>query len=176
MGMSGDEQEFTEYVTARLPALNRLAQSLSGDPNRADDLVQKTITVLFARWPQVHTVERLDQYVNRMLVHAFIDEQRRPWTRVGLFRDSPERTAMPAPDVEERMVIRAALARVPARQRAVLVLRFLHDLPVAEVATLLNCSEGTVKSQTARGLDKLRELLREQNPTSTTPEQHDATR
>ncbi|WP_411138644.1 sigma-70 family RNA polymerase sigma factor [Streptomyces sp. C10] len=70
------------------------------------------------------------------------------------------------PDIETRAVVHTALSRVPARQRAVLVLRYLCDLPVAEVAGILGCSEGNVKSQSARGLTRLRAQLGGQLPVS----------
>lgn len=158
---AADEREYTEYVTARLPALRRLAYVLCGDAHRADDVVQQTITALFVRWRKVRTVSHLDGYVRSMLVHAFIDERRLGWAKVRLFREIPERAQPPDQDFAERSVVRAALAQVPPRQRAVLVLRFVYDLPVAEVAEALHCSEGTVKSQTSRGLTTLRRLLGE---------------
>jgi RNA polymerase sigma-70 factor (sigma-E family) len=161
---SADEIEFTEYVTARLPALRRLAYALSGDENRADDLVQQTITTLFVRWRRIHGVAHLDRYVRRMLVNAYIDERRLSWAKVRLFREPPERVARVDDGIEDRAVLRSALARLPRRQRAVLSLRFICDLPVSEVAELLSCAEGTVKSQTFQGLATLRKLLGEWQP------------
>lgn len=159
-----EEREYIEYVTARLPALRRLAYLLSGDVHRADDLVQQTITTLFVRWRRVRTVDHLDGYVRSMLVNGFIDERRRTWASVRLFRNVPDQPAPPDEGIEERAVLRAAMARVPRRQRAVLVLRFIYDLPVTEVAQVLGCSTGTVKSQTSRGLSTLRKLLEERRP------------
>jgi RNA polymerase sigma-70 factor (sigma-E family) len=156
------EGEYVEYVTARLATLRRLAFLLCGDEHRADDLVQQTITKLYVRWRRARTVGNLDQYVRTMLVRVFLDEKRRSWSlRVSLVGEPPERSAPVGPDVEQRAVLRAALAKVPRRQQAVLVLRFLCDLPVAEVAQLLGCSAGNVKSQTHHGLASLRRQLGE---------------
>jgi RNA polymerase sigma-70 factor (sigma-E family) len=160
--MQAAEQEYVEYVTARLTSLRRIAYLLCGDEHRADDLVQQTITALYVRWPKVRAVDHLDRYVRAMLVHSFLDEKRSAWSRVRLFNVPPERAATDQVSVEDREVLRAALSRVPRRQQAVLVLRFLCDLPVAEVAALLGCSAGTVKSQTSHGLDALRRALGEQ--------------
>ena len=156
---AAEEREYTEYVTARLPALRRLAYVLSGDSHRADDLVQQTITNLFIRWPKIRTVAHLDRYVRSMLVNSYIDERRLAWAKVRLFREPPDRAAPVDHSIEERSLLRSALAKVPRRQQAVLVLRFIYDLPVAEVAEMLGCSEGTVKSQTSHGLNTLRKLL-----------------
>jgi RNA polymerase sigma-70 factor (sigma-E family) len=156
------QQQYVEYVNGRLPALRRLAYVLCGDRHHADDLVQQTITKLYIRWRKVSDVEHLDQYVRTMLVRAFVDEKRRPWTRVGLMAQTPER-ADPRAGLDDRVAeavaLRAALARVPARQQAVLILRFLCDMTVEDVAVSLDCSAGTVKSQTSRGLATLRRLL-----------------
>ena len=158
-----DDSEYVEYVTARLPALRRLAYLLCGDEHRADDLVQQTITNLYVHWQRARNVEHLDAYVRTMLVRTFIDEKRLAWARVRLFGSAPERDRpLPTgPSVEDRQVLRAALARLPRRQQAVLVLRFLCDLPVADAAAALGCSEGTIKSQTSHGLAGLRKILGE---------------
>ncbi|MEU4221325.1 SigE family RNA polymerase sigma factor [Actinoplanes sp. NPDC026623] len=158
----GSEEEYVDYVTARIPALRRLAYLLAGDEHRADDLVQQTITTLYVKWRRACTATHLDRYVRTMLVRAYLDERRLAWARVRLVRETPERTA-PGQDagVEDRQVLRAALAQVPRRQQAVLVLRFFYDLPVDEVAATLGCTSGTVKSQTSRGLATLRRLLGE---------------
>ena len=156
------QQEYVEYVTARMAALRRLAFLLCGDEHRGDDLVQQTITRLYERWLRIRSVEHLDQYVRTMLGRAFLDERRSVWSRVRLFGALPDQRATNETSVEDREVLRAALARVPRRQQAVLVLRFLCDLPVAEVAEILGCTAGTVKSQTSHGLAALRRELGEQ--------------
>jgi RNA polymerase sigma-70 factor (sigma-E family) len=157
----GSEEEYVDYVTARIPTLRRLAYLLAGDEHRADDLVQQTITTLYVKWQRARTATYLDGYVRTMLVRTFIDERRLAWARVRLFRETPEPPPVEQGGVEDRQVVRAALARVPRRQQAVLVLRFFYDLPVDEVAGILGCSSGTVKSHTSRGLVTLRRLLGE---------------
>ncbi|GAA4254245.1 SigE family RNA polymerase sigma factor [Dactylosporangium darangshiense] len=166
MGGSSADQEYVEYVTARQPALRRLAYVLSGDSHCADDLVQQTITTLYVRWSKIRQAGNLDRYVRSMLVNAFIDERRLAWSKVRLFAEPPhipDRTAPGQNEVEDRSVLRAALAQVPRRQQAVLVLRFIYDLPVAEVADMLGVTVGTVKSQTSHGLNALRRLLSERS-------------
>ncbi|MFI5913588.1 SigE family RNA polymerase sigma factor [Dactylosporangium sp. NPDC051541] len=153
------QDEYVEYVTGRLGALRRLAFLLCGDEHRADDVVQLTIEKLYRRWARVSAVEHLDQYVRQMLVRTFLDERKRPWARIGLFARAPEKERAAATEIETGLVVRAALAKVPRRQQAVLVLRYLCDLPVDEVAAILSCSPGTVKSQAARGLAAMRQLV-----------------
>lgn len=163
------EKEYVDYVTARIPALRRLAYLLAGDEHRADDLVQQTITTLYVKWHRARAADHLDAYVRTMLVRTFVDERRLAWARVRLFQQIPEPPPCEGSGVEDRHVVRAALARVPRRQQAVLVLRFFYDLPVNEVAEMLGCSSGTVKSQTSRGLATLRRLLAEREFAVTPP-------
>jgi RNA polymerase sigma factor (sigma-70 family) len=106
-------------------------------------------------------VDNLDGYVHTMLVRTFLDEKRRGWWKVRLFGASPEPPAVADGPSEDRALLRTALAQIPPRQQAVLVLRFLCDQPVSAVARILGCSEGTVKSQTSHGLNALRKLLPE---------------
>jgi RNA polymerase sigma-70 factor (sigma-E family) len=154
------EREYVDYVRARLPRLRRMAYLLCGDVHRADDVVQSTVTNLYVHWRQVRAADSLDAYVHTMLVRTFLSEHRRPWSRVRLTAAPPERAADgDGSAVDERLVVRAALRRLPRRQQAVLVLRFLCDLSVADAATLLGCSTGTVKSQTSDGLAALRKVL-----------------
>jgi RNA polymerase sigma-70 factor (sigma-E family) len=155
------EQEYVEYVTARLPALRRLACLLAGDEHRGDDLVQEAVTKLFVHWPRARAVEHLDAYVRAIVVRTFLDDRRRGWARVRLLPTppEPEKPVIADGGVEDRTVLRAALSRIPPRQQAVLVLRFLCDLPVTEVAEILGCSAGTVKSQSHHGLAALRTRL-----------------
>ena len=156
----GSDSEYVAYVHGRATALRRTAYLLCGDVHQADDLVQETVTKLYARWERMSRVDNLDGYVHAILVRTFLDEKRRGWWKVRL-GVPPERPAPAAgqPDVEERTVLRTALSQVPPRQQAVLVLRFLCDQPVSDVARALGCSEGTVKSQTAHGLAALRRIL-----------------
>nr|WP_296065057.1 SigE family RNA polymerase sigma factor [uncultured Actinoplanes sp.] len=156
---SGSDSEYLAYVHGRLTGMRRTAFLLSGDAHQADDIVQETVTKLYARWPRLHGVENLDAYVNTMLVRVFLDDRRRGWWKVSLPGRLPEASAVAPPPMEDRSMIRAALAELPPRQQAVLVLRFLCDLPVREVAEVLRCSEGTVKSQTSHGLNRMREVL-----------------
>ncbi|MDG6100980.1 SigE family RNA polymerase sigma factor [Dactylosporangium aurantiacum] len=153
------ERQYVEYFQPRLPQLHRLAVMLCGDADRADDIVQSAVTTLYTRWPHVRQVDNLDAYVRRSVVNTFLSERRRLWSRVLLTETVPDRAEAAGQPADERMVVRAALRALPPRQQAVLVLRFLCDLPVEEVSELLGCSQGTVKSQTSDGLAKLRKKL-----------------
>lgn len=153
------DHEYTEYVTAALPWLRRTAYLLSGDVHTADDVVQVAITRLYLNWRKAKAADDIDAYVRTILVRTYLNERRRPWRRVRLFDRVDGFPAVANPDFETREELRVALTRVPPGQRAVLVLRFLCDLPVAEVAEVLRCSEGTVKSQTSAGLAALRTRL-----------------
>ena len=157
------DADYVDYVHGRARALRRIAYGLVGDEHQADDLVQETVTKLYARWPKISQVENLDSYVHTMMVRAFLDDRRRGWWKVLLLGGAPEPAAGPGV-TEDRAMLRAALVRVPPRQQAVLVLRFLCDLPVGEVAQILGCSDGTVKSQTSHGLTALRKILGERVP------------
>ncbi|GAA2595473.1 SigE family RNA polymerase sigma factor [Actinomadura fulvescens] len=162
-----DERQYVEYVSGALPGLRRIAHLLCRDPHRADDIVQTALTRLYVHWRRARAADDLDAYVRTILVRSFLNEQRLAWARVRLTggpRDTPAVPAAAGPDVETRTVVHTALERVPPKQRAVLVLRFLCDLPVAEVARVLGCSEGNVKSQTSHGLARLRTLLGDQVP------------
>jgi RNA polymerase sigma-70 factor (sigma-E family) len=157
-----DEQEFAEYFVARRDAVRRSAYLLCGDWHRADDFAQTAFVSLHRRWHKIRDRGALDAYVRRTLVRAVIDESRRPWRRERFTDEVPD-TPGAEPEVGDTVATRSALlgalAKVPPRQRAVLVLRFLEGLDVSGVAEALGCTEGTVKSQTARGLATLRAEL-----------------
>jgi RNA polymerase sigma-70 factor (sigma-E family) len=156
---SESEREYVEYVSARLPRLHRAAYLLCGDADRADDVVQATITSLYVNWRRARTATNLDGYVHRILVRRYLDERRRPWSGVVLAEVAPDRAAPPEHSVEDREAVTAALRQLPRGQRAVLVLRYFCDLSIEATATALGCSAGNVKSQSARGLTTLRHLL-----------------
>jgi RNA polymerase sigma-70 factor (sigma-E family) len=157
---SADEADFKAYAAARMRELRRTAFLLCGDWHHADDVVQIVFAKLYVNWDKVLKRDRLDAYVRTMLVRATFDRRRRfGWRRELSTASPPETPANPGSNVEDRLLLFDALAKMPPRQRAVVVLRFWDDLDVAETANVLGCSEGTVKSQSARGLAKLRELL-----------------
>ena len=158
-----DEASYKDFVTARRRALLRTAFLMTGDWYAAEDLVQEALTKLYVSWRRVHRDDDMMAYARRVLVNAHIDGTRRPWRREHVVDAVPE---LPGPgdpaesgDLYTRERLLAALAAVPPRQRATLVLRFWEDLAVEQVADLMNCSSGNVKSQTARGLDRLRAVL-----------------
>jgi RNA polymerase sigma-70 factor (sigma-E family) len=153
------EDEFVQFLSGRLPRLHRAAYLLCGDRHRAEDIVQATALNLFLKWRHAKAADNMDGYLHRMLVREFLGQRRLRWARVLLTDRLPDRPVAPPDDVENRDAVLAGLAHVPAGQRAVLVLRYFSDLSVAETATALNCSEGNVKSQTARGLATLRRLM-----------------
>jgi RNA polymerase sigma-70 factor (sigma-E family) len=156
------DSEYLAFVEGRVGGLRRAAYLLCGDSHAADDVVQETLTKLYTKWPGISHVDNLDAYVNTMLVRVFLDERRRGWWKVALLDWLPERASGPVDQsAEDRSVVRGALMALPPRQRAVVVLRYLCDQPVKEVAHILGCSPGTVKSQCAHALDRLRRIFDE---------------
>ncbi|GAB3547368.1 RNA polymerase sigma-70 factor (sigma-E family) [Actinopolyspora lacussalsi] len=157
-----EEQEFAEYFAARREAVRRMAYMMCGDWHRADDLTQNAFIAVHRRWRKIRDKEALDAYVRRTLTRAVIDDSRRPWRRERAVDELPEHSADRV-DMDDSVVTRrtllAGLRLVPPKQRAVLVLRYLEGLDVAGVAEVMKCSEGNVKSQTARGLEALRAAL-----------------
>jgi len=159
-----EEAQFSLYVTGRRDRVRRTAYLLCGDWHRADDLTQIAFVKLYGAWSQIRDRAALDAYVRRCLVRATVDESRRPWRREHFVDELPESPVEQgvvdlATAVVDRHVLRQALEDVPAGQRAVLVLRYFDGLDVAGAAAALECSEGNVKSQTARGLTALKAAL-----------------
>ncbi|MFI7633775.1 SigE family RNA polymerase sigma factor [Nonomuraea sp. NPDC049400] len=158
---AADEQRFREFVSARSPALMRLGFLLTGgDQHAAEDLVQSALAKLASRWRQVETPEA---YAKQIMYRQQIS-----WWRASRRRGEVVQATPPEPadrdlnhQSELRMVLRTALARLTARQRAVLVLRYFEDLPEQEVARTLGCSVGTVRSTAHRSLARLREIAPE---------------
>jgi len=150
------EASFREYVMARLDVLRRTAYLLCRDWHTADDLVSVTITKLYRHWPRIGGDERRDGYVNKVLLRVWLDERRRPWRREQPTEELPELPSPVALRVVDRAQLLDLLDALPPRRRAAVVLRLYLDLSVEETAEILGCSTGTVKSQTARGLETLR--------------------
>ncbi len=152
------DRDFVEYYLARGTRMRNSAYLMCGDWHLAEDLTQIAFTKLYRVWRRVSRQESLDQYVRRILLRALLDEQRRPWRRESTAGpDNPglDRVVV-FPDIDGELTLRGLLAALPARQRAVLVLRFWDDLSVQQVAEVLGVPEGTVKSLTSRGLQALR--------------------
>ena len=154
--MRRDEQ-FSEFFGARAPALRRTAYVIVRDWHAAEDVTQLGFARLYVVWPRIRP-ETLEAYARKVVVNEALD-----WLRPR-GRD-PQAPAPPAVGANQPapapLGVRRALGLLPAQQRAIVALRFLDDLPVAEVARVLDVAEGTVKSQTARALATLRARIPE---------------
>ncbi len=161
--MPDRDAEFGEYLESRAVVMRRIAYLLcGGDWHRAEDLVQTTLTKIYVAWSRIRRDGSVDAYSRKIMVRAAIDESRRAYRRrEAVVGELPEAQAPPGGDIEDAVDVRRALARLPAGQRAVVVLRYWEDLSVAETAAALGRSEGTVKSQAAKGLAALRRALSE---------------
>ena len=156
------QESFVEFVDSRSSALLRTAVLLTGgDRHAAEDLLQNALIKAAGRWQRIDEPEA---YVRQVLYRQQISRWRLKWRRRELSVAEPPESP-PAPDAasaaEARLVLRAALSRLTARQRTVLVLRYFEDLPEADVARLLGCSVGTVRSTAHRSLARLRTLAPE---------------
>jgi RNA polymerase sigma-70 factor (sigma-E family) len=159
--LARDVEAYREYVAGRLDPMRRTAYLLCGDWHTADDLLSAALAKLFRHWGRVSRMENPDAYLRRVLLRNWLDERRRPWRREYAVDAVPDLAGSQSDmdGVTDRLAIVALLAELPARRRAVLVLRYFCDLSVEETAEQLGCSPGTVKSQTARAIDALRARL-----------------
>ncbi|MEU0572859.1 SigE family RNA polymerase sigma factor [Nonomuraea sp. NPDC005983] len=147
-----DRATYQDFVATRSDRLLRTAYLLTRNWATAEDLLQESLAKAWFAWPGVDEPE---PYVRRVMVTTYTSWWRRRWRRELPSDTLPDE---PSSDTvsDEREMLWQAVGRLPARQRAVVVLRFYEDLPVTEVARLLGCEPGTVKSQTAKALAKLR--------------------
>ena len=162
MATYDDETRFAAYFEGRYRTVRRTAYLLCGDWHWADDLAQTAFVRVASSWHRVRDPAALDAYTRTCLVRAYLAESRRMWRRRERpYADPPDSPAAgdDAEVVSRRQAFAGVLRQLPPRQRAVVVLRYYQGLDVAAVAAALGCTEGTVKSQTARGLAKLRRLL-----------------
>jgi RNA polymerase sigma-70 factor (sigma-E family) len=157
-----DEERFRLFAAGAVAPLARLAYLLCGDRHFAEDLVQQCLIKVYQAWPRIEQPEALAGYARRVLLRCWLNERRRPWRRsewhIGILPDTADDRSDPALGVgsDVRKLLGQALAEIPPRQRAAVVLRYWSQHSVTETAAILRCSEGTVKSQTARGLTALR--------------------
>jgi RNA polymerase sigma-70 factor (sigma-E family) len=151
------EQEFADFARARMPHLYRSAWLLCGDPHRAEDLTQETLAKVYAKWGP--RLQNPAAYAHTALVRTYISAQRRRSSHEQPWAELPETTATPTDDADLRLVLQAALARLEPVDRAVVVLRYLDDVPVEEVGRLLGLSPTAVRSRAMRALEKVRATL-----------------
>lgn len=148
---------FDDFVAARSTALWRSAFLLTGDAQKAEDLLQTALVKAWRRWDSIERREAVESYVRKTMVTTYTDWWRRRWNGEAPTEVLPD---APGPDEAARVDVRhdvlAALATLPRGQRAVLVLRYFDDLTEAQTAEALGISAGTVKSQASRALAALR--------------------
>jgi RNA polymerase sigma-70 factor (sigma-E family) len=155
--------DFDEFVASSAESLLRTAHLITWDASEAEDLVQECLLKVARRWPRVRRMGQPMAYARRVLINLAVDgSERRSRRHVELdtahaLADDPAQDTLA--DLDTRDELLAALAGLTARQRAVLVLRYFNDLTETDVAELLGCSTGTVKSNASRGLARLREVL-----------------
>lgn len=151
-----DRSGFEEFVAYSSPRLARVAYLLTRDWPTAEDLVQTALTKAWFAWPRLH--DDPSAYVRKILVNTYLSWWRRRWRGEVPTAELPDHpgTRDETRAVDDRDALWAALGRLPRRQRAVVVLRYFEDLSEVEVADLLGCSVGTVKSQASKALAKLR--------------------
>ncbi|GIJ08981.1 SigE family RNA polymerase sigma factor [Micromonospora andamanensis] len=154
------EEEFRDFVAARSGALLRTAYLLTGDWGTAEDLLQTALTKTYLAWKRLGGIEAIEPYARRVMINTSTSWWRRRWHGERPTEVLPEQAA--ADEIErqlDRDVLWRHLRALPARQRAVLVLRFYEDMSEAQTAALLEISPGTVKSQTSRALATLRRRM-----------------
>jgi RNA polymerase sigma-70 factor (sigma-E family) len=159
--------DFDSFVNDSAAGLLRTAYLIVWDLQEAEDLVQETFIKVAKRWPKVRRMEHPVAYARRVLVNLALDDKpRRARRRSELTAAQPTPSGHdPSSLIDTHDELIAALATLPERQRAVLVLRYFLDLPEAEVAAALQCSLGTVKSTASRGLARLEQTMRPTNET-----------
>ncbi|GIF53203.1 RNA polymerase sigma-70 factor (sigma-E family) [Asanoa ferruginea] len=160
---------YEEFADVQLGAMLRYAVMLCGDPHLAQDLVQETMVRVQLNWRKVARADAPDRYVRRMITNQYLDWRRGSWLRRVLLRAEPDEASRVSPvdhaqTTADRDQIWTWLARLPKAQRAALVLRYYEDLPDAEIAEILGCAVGTVRSSISRALATLRAEMVETCP------------
>ena len=152
---------FTEYVAEHQRGLLRFATALTTDEALAEDVVQDVLTPAFERWDRIAAVDQPHAYVRRMIVNEYLSWRRRRAARTIASTHSTldaigTPTADPATGYAERDAMRTRIAALPRKQRAALLLRYYEDRTFDEIAEVLGCSAGTVRSHISRALGTLR--------------------
>ena len=157
--MDDRDRDLGAFIDARSGSLLRFAYLLTGDHALAEDLLQNSLIKVYLSWDRIRDRAALEAYTRTVMTRTQMSWWRRPARREQLGVEPTERAARDDHNVDERDQLWRLLATLGPRQRAVLVLRFYEDLSEAEIARVLGCSAGTVKSQLSRGLARLRERM-----------------
>ncbi|MFJ2788229.1 SigE family RNA polymerase sigma factor [Streptomyces sp. NPDC093249] len=166
MGPMSSDGDFEAFVASRGPRLLRVAWLLTGDAHLAEDLLQTVLAKVWPKWERIGR-DHPEAYIRAALVNTHNSWWRRRWRGEVPHGEFPPETLRtrsadpydPFASVELEMVLATAIRALPARQRAVVVLRYFEDLSVEETAATLGCTQGTVKSQSSKALRTLRGLL-----------------
>jgi RNA polymerase sigma-70 factor (sigma-E family) len=161
--------DFEEFLAARLPALLRFATALTGDPHLAEDVVQDVLVRAQRRWRRIGGMDAPEAYVKRMVTNEYLSWRRRRAAHevpvsAGLLEAATGPGADPNGDYAELDALRAGIAALPPKQRTALALRYYEGLSHAEIADILGCGEGTVRSHVSRALSVLRKGLGRTDP------------
>ena len=154
------DQNFTDFVGARWAALYRLAYLLTGSPTAAEDLLQTTLEKAYMNWARIGRMDHPEAYVRRVLATTMVSSRRRAWIGEQPWEELPEvaEDSLELP-LLDRSLLWPLVCALPARQRAVIVLRYYQDLSEAQIADVLGCAPGTVKSSTSAAIAALRRAL-----------------
>ncbi|PVG82016.1 SigE family RNA polymerase sigma factor [Nocardioides gansuensis] len=154
------EQDFVDFVAARWQSLYRLAYLLTASPTAAEDMLQTTLEKAYVSWARISRMEHPEAYVRRMLANAVVSSSRRAWLREVLSDPMPEAAGESVEvGVVDRSLLWPLVCALPVRQRAVIVLRYYEDLTEVQIAEVLGCAPGTVKSQASAAMKALRRAL-----------------
>jgi RNA polymerase sigma-70 factor (sigma-E family) len=156
--VDAEAEGFAQFVATREAALQRTAWLLTGDWALAEDLVQTALARSWPRWERIRRRDSPEIYVRKVMVNTWSTWSRRRWRGERASESVPD---APAPgdvatEVSVRVAVRGALESLTGRQRAMVVLRVFDDLSEAQVAQVMGCAVGTVKSTTAQAMSKLR--------------------
>ena len=150
---------FEEFAATRMPGVLRFAAVLAGDRATAEDLAQEVLIRAYARWDRIGCLDRPELYVRKMMLNEFLNWRRRSSRQIpagGMASEPASIAPDHAAEYDEREALLAELGKLPRRQRAVIVLRYYEDRGDSEIADLLGCSPGTVRSHASRALAALR--------------------
>ena len=155
----GAEEAFVALYEREFPVAAHAAYTVLGSPTRAQDIAQEAFATAYARWDRVQQLDRPGAWVRRVAINMAIKDRRRAARQRELAVAAPERPAPTGVEHETRAVLAAAIRQLPEQQRLAVVLHYLHDLPLAEVAESMGCAEGTAKVHVHRARQALAGLL-----------------